>query len=445
MNEVTPNHYNQINKAVVKKMKNNSTNFTKTKKSNQNQEPKKQIIRLKKTSSDNLDYKSSPFKFSKNSLSKTLSSKRFMMNEISFNEQLIDTDVFDEGVKEIFQRMMNNMKIIKDTINESDRITQGYKKESFNKEAFDMIILTKDEKKHIIEDIISESNQRYHNYEEQINTIMENLSQINSIYYQYKDKINKTKERAISTLDTIESQFKEDNIILSANPKDDIKFNTINSKPRKSMNPTLSYSETNPNLGKTFVTNNKKKPLSFSKNNSKNTNSYNTRNPIISLNTTINNNYSSTLSSIPGSTKMCKQGYLSVDKKNNVSSNMLTMKVHTQSDLNFTINNTITEENQTPGTKVTSRYEESEIEEYTGEKQLNFLIYKKNNLADKDLSPFAKKHYKTPSLIPIIDDTTFEHDVIDSNGMKKRTFQYSHHNEAILLTKFEDENQLHSR
>jgi hypothetical protein len=121
------------------------------------------------------------------------------------------------------------------------------------------------------------------------------------------------------------------------------------------------------------------------------------------------------------------------------------MKVHTQSDLNFTINNTITEENQTPGTKVTSRYEESEIEEYTGEKQLNFLIYKKNNLADKDLSPFAKKHYKTPSLIPIIDDTTFEHDVIDSNGMKKRTFQYSHHNEAILLTKFEDENQLHSR
>jgi len=121
------------------------------------------------------------------------------------------------------------------------------------------------------------------------------------------------------------------------------------------------------------------------------------------------------------------------------------MKVHTQSDLNFTINNTITEENQTPVTKVTSRYEESEIEEYTGSKQLNCLIYKKNNLADKDVSPFAKKHYKTPSLIPMIDDTTYELDIIDSNGMKKRTYNYSNQNEAILLTKNEEEGHLNPR
>ena len=438
MNEVTQNHYNRINKTVVKKMKHKSTTFSKNKMLNQTQETKEQKVKIKKTSSDCIETKS-PFKFTINNPSKTISSsKKLLINDISFNEKLIDTDLFEEGVKEIFQKMMINMKIIKDTINESDKITQENKKSSNSKETFETIILSRDEKKQILESIITESDQRYNNYESQINSIMENLKQINSIFIRMK-------ERAISTLDTIESQFKDDNIFINLNQKDDSMFHTINTNPHIRINPTLSYCETNPNLAKTFTTNSNKKPSSFGKTKGSNTNSSNTRNPLISLNTTINNNYSTTLSTKATSSKISKQGYLSVDKSNKMSSNMLTMKVHTQSDLNFTINNTITEENQTPVIKITSRYEESEIEEFTGSKQLNCLIYKKNNLAEKDHSPFTKKHYKTPSLIPNIDDTTHEQDILDSTRIKIRAIQHQFPYETLLVTKLEEEGYINTR
>ena len=348
-------------------------------------------------------------------LKNELIKNKFNPNPNSFENFLIERQTTNDELTKIFDNMISKIKQISRTLKESQHVNNcHYQPENTLKQHkniinpkvknFDLTLLSIKEKNDLYANIILDSNKRINIYEEHINIITNSLLTIRKFLQYNEDEVNPSMMRLNRTLDSFNLTLKE-SLFIKSNLHDTENF--LIDRKRKYSN-TQTFSKILDSEYQTIMTNDTEDNY-----NSSIVNKFNHKNNFISQMTTISKNNS--LLSIKQNNNNISSIFSSSYINKNYSNHSIN-QISSNNDLKFTIENSTQKINN--NNIITSRYEASEIEEYSRIQYLNNSNYKKNNLKEKNYTSQFKREHSNTNSFKVCNDSNFDKFML-SNEPKK--------------------------